>query len=44
MLVVSENTTKTHINPILSMLSLKNRTQAAAFALLDDRAYDDGAS
>ena len=38
-LVVSENTVKTHIKAILSKLSLKNRTQAAAYALLDNRAY-----
>lgn len=39
-LVVSENTVKTHIRAILSKLSLKNRTQAAAYALFDSRAYD----
>ena len=38
-LFVSENTVKTHIRGILTKLSLKNRTQAATFALLDSRAY-----
>ena len=37
---VSENTVKTHIKAILSKLSLKNRTQAAAYALLDNQAYE----
>ena len=41
LLSVSENTVKTHIRAILSKLSLKNRTQAAAYALLDQHAYDD---
>ena len=41
LLSVSENTVKTHIRAILSKLSLKNRTQAAAYALLDPHAYDD---
>jgi len=31
---------KSHIRAILSKLSLKNRTQAAAYALLDQRAYE----
>jgi ATP/maltotriose-dependent transcriptional regulator MalT len=39
-LLVSENTVKSHIRAILSKLSLKNRTQAAAYALLDQRAYE----
>ena len=39
-LSVSENTVKTHIKAILSKLSLKNRTQAAAYALLDQQAYE----
>jgi DNA-binding NarL/FixJ family response regulator len=43
-LLVSENTVKMDINAILSKLSLKNRTQAASFALLDVRAYDKRAS
>ncbi len=38
-LFVTENTVKTHIRGILTKLSLKNRTQAATFALLDSRAY-----
>ncbi len=38
-LFVAENTVKTHIRGILTKLSLKNRTQAATFALLDSRAY-----
>ena len=38
-LFVTENTVKTHIRGILTKLSLKNRTQAAAFALLDSRAF-----
>lgn len=41
LLSVSENTVKTHIRAILSKLSLKNRTQAAAYALLDQHAFDD---
>ena len=41
MLSLSENTVKTHIRAILSKLSLKNRTQAAAYALLDQHAYED---
>jgi len=41
LLNVSENTVKTHIRAILSKLSLKNRTQAAAYALLDQHAYED---
>ena len=40
-LKVSENTVKTHIKAILSKLSLKNRTQAAAYALLDRQAFDE---
>jgi ATP/maltotriose-dependent transcriptional regulator MalT len=39
-LSVSENTVKSHIRAILSKLSLKNRTQAAAYALLDQRAFE----
>jgi DNA-binding CsgD family transcriptional regulator len=39
-LSVSENTVKTHIRAILSKLSLKNRTQAAAYALLDAQAFE----
>ena len=39
-LLVSENTVKTHIKAILSKLSLKNRTQAAAYALLDQQAFE----
>jgi DNA-binding CsgD family transcriptional regulator len=38
-LIVSENTVKTHIKSILTKLSLKNRTQAAAYALLETQAY-----
>ncbi|MCH8198662.1 MAG: response regulator transcription factor [Chloroflexi bacterium] len=38
-LFVTENTVKTHIRGIPTKLSLKNRTQAATFALLDSRAY-----
>ncbi len=38
-LFVTENTVKTHIRGILTKLSLKNRTQAATYALLDSRAY-----
>ena len=38
-LIVSENTVKTHIESILTKLSLKNRTQAAAYALLETQAY-----
>jgi ATP/maltotriose-dependent transcriptional regulator MalT len=41
LLNVSENTVKTHIRAILSKLSLKNRTQAAAYALLDQHAFDE---
>jgi DNA-binding CsgD family transcriptional regulator len=37
--VVSENAVKTHIESILTKLSLKNRTQAAAYALLETQAY-----
>ena len=40
-LKVSENTIKTHIKAILSKLSLKNRTQAAAYALLDEQAFNE---
>lgn len=39
-LAVSENTVKTHIRAILGKLSLKNRTQAAAYALLDQQAFE----
>jgi DNA-binding CsgD family transcriptional regulator len=42
-LSVSENTVKTHIRAILSKLSLKNRTQAAAYALLDQQAFEQSA-
>jgi len=38
-LIVSENAVKTHIESILTKLSLKNRTQAAADALLETQAY-----
>ena len=41
-LSVSENTVKTHIKAILSKLSLGNRTQAAAYALLDQHAFEPG--
>jgi ATP/maltotriose-dependent transcriptional regulator MalT len=40
MLSVSENTVKTHIKAILSKLSVGNRTQAAAYALLDNQAFE----
>ena len=40
-LKVSENTIKTHIKEVLSKLSLKNRTQAAAYALLDQQAFNE---
>ena len=40
-LKVSESTVKTHIKAILSKLSLKNRTQAAAYALLDQQAFNE---
>ena len=40
MLSVSENTVKTHIKAILSKLSVGNRTQAAAYALLDSQAFE----
>lgn len=40
MLSVSENTVKTHIKAILSKLSVDNRTQAAAYALLDAQAFE----
>ncbi len=36
---MTENTVKTHIRGILTKMRLKNRTQAATFALLDSRAY-----
>jgi ATP/maltotriose-dependent transcriptional regulator MalT len=41
-LSISENTVKTHIKAILLKLSLKNRTQAAAYALLDKQAFENG--
>jgi DNA-binding NarL/FixJ family response regulator len=40
MLSVPENTVKTHIKAILSKLSVDNRTQAAAYALLDAQAFE----
>jgi len=40
MLSVSENTVKRHIRAILSKLSVGNRTQAAAYALLDSQAFE----
>ena len=40
MLSVSENTVKTHIKAILSKLSVDNRTQAAAYALLGAQAFE----
>ena len=40
-LKVSENTIKTLIKAILSKLGLKNRTQAAAYASLDEQAFDE---
>jgi DNA-binding NarL/FixJ family response regulator len=40
MLSVSENTVKTHIKAIRSKLSVENRTQAAAYALLDSQAFE----
>jgi DNA-binding CsgD family transcriptional regulator len=39
-LSVSPNTVKTHIRAILSKLSLTNRTQAAGYAMLDQRAFE----
>jgi len=39
MLSVSESTVKTHIKAILSKLSVDNRTQAAAYAVLDAQAF-----
>ena len=38
-LKVSENTVKTHIKAVLFKLGLKNRTQAAAYAVLARRAF-----
>lgn len=40
-LKVSENTVKTHIKAVLFKLGLKNRTQAAAYAVLARQAFHD---